>query len=689
MRPRPPAAPVRGWGRRTSGSRGRAAQADNNGNLTDDGTPLYGYGLENRLVGVKLKSTSAVVATYVAPDEAPSRVCGRDERRVQVLRQRGPDGVPVARGRVDGLPALVRADREILGDHRLDGGGRVHASFRIASHEHVVQCVQCGVAVQAIGRLSPRGDRLGVGAHRPDREVARGSPHKEGNRLGRVILRGTGLYPAPSMDAAEEGPPQNVRDPEHDQVSVRTVRAGAIDAAPGPRAVAPDPYTRAVASTRDRIHRILSDGASATPAPAPETPRRTGVRARLKALGLDRPNAQPLAPPPADPPWIRAALGDERPLEEQVGGHLRETPLGSFVEVERRYPSDARHGCVRLGDAYGASVPLRGGERGPDALPRLGASEAVFLDTETTGLAGGTGTVAFLIGTGRLVGETFVVRQYCMRDFPEEAAVLHALRDDIGDAPLVTFNGRSFDWPLLLTRFRLHRMDAPARAHLDLLPPARRLWSHSLASHTLSRLEQDVLGLQREQDLPGWRIPRAYFDYMVDGRAGLVAGAFKHNEIDVVSMLALMGRIADILDDPTGREGTNAQDQLGTARFLVDLGQTAKAKHCLEQEVQRAPNGEALPLLRALGHLCRRQGAYDESLDHWVRLARTAPAFDAEAFEQAAKLNEHRRRDYAEALRWTAEALARVPKGTRMEEAFLHREARLRRRMRHAAREGS
>ena len=438
-----------------------------------------------------------------------------------------------------------------------------------------------------------------------------------------------------------------------------------------------------MASARDRIQRILSDGASATPPPAPEDPRRDGVRARLRALGLDRALARgpALAPPPADPAWIQEALEDPRPLEEQVAGELRATPHGEFVTAERRYALDGRHGRYRLGDARRAAVPLRGGERGPTRRLRLAAEDAVFLDTETTGLAGGTGTVAFLIGTGRVEGDTFVVRQYCMRDFPEEAALLHALREDVGDQPLVTFNGRSFDWPLLLTRFRLHRMDVAARAHLDLLPPARRLWSQSLESHTLSRLEQDVLGLHREQDLPGWRIPRAFFDYMVDGRAGLVAQAFKHNEIDVVSMLALLGRVADILEDPTAHASENPRDQLGTARFLIDLGQHAKAKRCLEMAVQGARDGDAAVLRRELGHLCRREGAYEESLDHWVRLARSATGFDPEAFEQAAKLHEHRRRDYREALRWTNEALDHVPRGSRMEESFLHRAARLKRRL--------
>jgi len=427
-----------------------------------------------------------------------------------------------------------------------------------------------------------------------------------------------------------------------------------------------------MAPPSDRIRRILADAAPTVPPPPPRP--RGDLRARLEALGLDR---APAAPEPAA--WDGA--DDGRPLLEQVGGCERETSAGSFLYVERRLPLDAVHGRRPLESALAHAVPLRPRERGPGGARRLRPDEALFLDTETTGLAGGTGTVAFLVGTGRVEGDAFVVRQYCMRDYPEEPALLHALVEDVGDAPLVTFNGRAFDWPLLATRLSMHRMRVAPRAHLDLLPPARRLWVDSVPSHTLGALEEHVLGLRREGDLPGWRIPQAYFDFVRTGRAGLVALAFRHNELDVVSMLALMGEVGAVLAAPGRPRGASPRDLHGRARLLLDLGDVDAARRCLRAGVEQAASEDALPLRRHLGHLCRREGRVDEALEHWTALARTSPRFEAEAFEQVAKILEHRRRDFAGALEWVEEALLHVVRGSGAERDLRHREERLHRRL--------
>ena len=239
-----------------------------------------------------------------------------------------------------------------------------------------------------------------------------------------------------------------------------------------------------------------------------------------------------------------------------------------------------------------------------------------------------------------------------MRDYPEEEALLHALVEDVGERPLVTFNGRSFDWPLLATRLSLHRMKVPARAHLDLLPPARRLWVDTVPAHTLGALEEHVLGLKRANDLPGWRIPQAYFDFVRTGRGGLIALAFRHNETDVVSMLALMGRVGAILQAPTRAP---RRQPAGPARHGPAPAGSRRPRRRAPRACRRASNTprrrRRLPLRRHLGHLYRREGRYDEALAHWIALARAAPRFDVEAFEQVAKLHEHRRRDFAAGAR--------------------------------------
>lgn len=473
----------------------------------------------------------------------------------------------------------------------------------------------------------------------------------------------------------------------------------------------------------DRIRRVLSDGLPAVPPPA-ALPRRTlqavpeALRQRLEDLeaGQGRPDLRgppaprarsPLRASGADaddpsavgPPALGPEPGDPAApaLEARLGARPRATALGEFLEVERRVPLSARHGRVRLADALAHPVPLRDRDAPAGGLTALRAADAVFLDTETTGLAGGTGTVAFLVGAGFVEGEHFVVRQYFLRDFPEEAALLGALRADLGDRPVVSFNGRSFDWPLLTTRWRLNRRaheragwpggEPSPPAHLDLLLTARRLWASTLHSHALAALERHVLGLARGEDLGGWQIPMAWFDYLRGGDRLRVAEAFRHNQIDVVSMLALMGEAGRILAAP-GAQLATPGDRLGTARLLLELGDEDGARACLGAGIAEADAAEGRPLHLLLGWIERRAGRDAEALAHYERAAALAPPGEVDAHEQVAKLLEHRRRDYAGARRYARAALAQVPPGSSAARALEHRLERLDRRMARRAAEG-
>jgi uncharacterized protein len=449
-----------------------------------------------------------------------------------------------------------------------------------------------------------------------------------------------------------------------------------------------------VFSSADRLRRVLSDGAlpegapplargPVRPTPSPEREARlAALRARLAALGV----AAPRAPAKAEDAACHGAgapdaPADHRPLEALVGGLVVAGRRGTFVRTERRYPLESLHGRVVLAEALAHPVPLRVKERGPGQARTLDLAHTVFLDTETTGLAGGTGTVAFLVGTGRVEGDAFVLRQYGLRDYHEEEALLHALAEDLGDLPLVTFNGRAFDWPLLVTRFSLHRLKAKERGHLDLLPQARRLWAGSLPSHSLATLERHVLGLEREDDLPGAEIPDAWFRYLRTGVAATVARAFRHNETDVVSMLALLARVGAILGGATASLTASPRDHLGTARLLLEHGDVARARRCLDAGLGFARGAEARPLLHARADLARRAGEHEAALELW-RAARLAdPSLDLAAHVEAAKLLEHRLARPAEALDLTESALPRVPAGAPEHAALLHRAARLRRRM--------
>src|SRR5881275_1385142 len=183
----------------------------------------------------------------------------------------------------------------------------------------------------------------------------------------------------------------------------------------------------------------------------------------------------------------------------------------------------------------------------------------LFLDTETTGLAGGTGTYAFLIGLAWWDAGGLQAEQFFMRDFAEEHALLHELSQRVAERPvLVTFNGKSFDWPLLENRFTMTRSIAVPKleAHLDLLHPARALWKLRLGSVRLVELERHVLdaprlGWHRENDVSSALIPQFYFDYLRGGPAEPLAAVVRHNQMDLRGLAALFGKINTLLSEQT------------------------------------------------------------------------------------------------------------------------------------------
>ena len=203
-------------------------------------------------------------------------------------------------------------------------------------------------------------------------------------------------------------------------------------------------------------------------------------------------------------------------VEGWLGGETIETAHGCHFETEKLYERHKRHGSADIGALAELPQDLLAAISG-GATPLAPPAEWAFLDTETTGLAGGSGTCAFLVGIGRITPEGFRVRQFFMRDYCEEASLLDAVSRHL--APfrvLITYNGRSFDQPLLETRYRLNRSRPPfgKLEHLDLLHGARRLWKLRYESCRLVDLETQVLGFERDGDVPGALIPYLYFEYL-------------------------------------------------------------------------------------------------------------------------------------------------------------------------------
>ncbi len=333
-------------------------------------------------------------------------------------------------------------------------------------------------------------------------------------------------------------------------------------------------------------------------------------------------------------------------LEELVQGQRIANHRGEFFRVEADFHLDTFHGEVSLSRFRSLTPGGVGILTGEPELDGFDLSGAAFLDTETTGLAGGTGTAAFLIGLGFVEGDRFVVRQYFMRDYHEEAALLCGLAEDLRRfTQLVTFNGRSFDVPLLETRYRLDRGRFPLEGapHFDLLPPARRLWKARLDSCSLQSLELALLGLRRHDDIPGEAIPGVYFDYVRRHDARAMARVFNHNRTDIVSLAALALRACHWIE--TG-EAEDPRDVFSLARVLERARLYERSQAAYWQAVENDRGAVRVAALVRLAARAKRAGENDEAMRLWQQASQ---AGDLLAHRELAVHHEHRTRDLEKA----------------------------------------
>lgn len=300
--------------------------------------------------------------------------------------------------------------------------------------------------------------------------------------------------------------------------------------------------------------------------------------------------------------------------------------------------------------------------------------DILFLDTETTGLSGGVGTVAFLVGVARFTDDCLLVRQYLMRDYDEEDFVLSRVMDDLSAAKLlVTFNGVTFDMPLLESRFTMRRMRdkyAPVR-HIDLLHIARRVWRLRLGNCSLQNLECEILGIARQDDLPGALVPERYFSYLKSKRFSLLEDILEHNGQDVVSMAHLMHRALSMHMTPLNCE--QKEDVYSVGRVYERRGLMQEARMCY----RAADVGSVSVLARLrLAENYRKAGDWASSQEVYERMARSGQG-GADTYVALAKVYEHRLRDFEGALRLTRRAMIlAVERGGDLD-ALRHRYERL------------
>jgi len=378
---------------------------------------------------------------------------------------------------------------------------------------------------------------------------------------------------------------------------------------------------------------------------------------RLRSLGV-KVGASEISPP---------LKVEKYPIERVLPGSYLETDQGQAYVVENDYPREYQHGNQNLC----LEAPLEALEKwaGEPGLHTLDIQSFAFLDTETSGLAGGTGTYAFLVGAGRFEGDQFHLEQFFMRDPSEEGALLLAVEKFLAPCrALVSFNGKAFDAPLLNTRYTLAgwKSPLPGLHHVDLLHIARRLWRDRLPSRTLGNLEVQILGTSRtEEEVPGWMIPQLYFDYLRSGDAREMKNVFYHNAMDVLSLAALFKHIAGLLADPLHTTELHNIDRASLARLFEDLKDHELAVQLYENSLHQSANGLPDELfwdtLQRLSFLHKRQGNFSLAISLWEKAARSGYLY---AYVELAKVFEHVRRDYQQALEWTQQALQCIQKSS-------------------------
>jgi uncharacterized protein YprB with RNaseH-like and TPR domain len=369
------------------------------------------------------------------------------------------------------------------------------------------------------------------------------------------------------------------------------------------------------------------------------------------------------------------------PVEQLVKGEVISTPNGEAFRVKEYFPPDFRYGEMTLNEilnipTYPAHLLTK-----DERLKELDFQKALFLDTETTGLSGGTGTFAFMVGLGFFHRDGFSILQFFMRDYSEEKASLSLINELLDSFQfLVTFNGKHYDIPLLETRFILCRMKTKIREmpNFDLLYPSRKIWKGAYDNCRLVTLESQLLGMERGDDVPSEWIPQLYFEYVQTGDAQKITPVFYHNQMDILTMVALAGRIHLVYHDPLVARPRKGVEHLALGRLFWEHGRPEKAIRCLEIALKRCDEELTWSVMRWLSMAFKKTGQAEKALSIWEEMLTWPYREDVTPYIELAKYHEHRRKDFEKAMAYVEQALAQTPSHQQREiEMLRHRRQRL------------
>jgi hypothetical protein len=373
---------------------------------------------------------------------------------------------------------------------------------------------------------------------------------------------------------------------------------------------------------------------------------------QLKALGVEMGKDKTFAP----------SRSEKHPIESVVPGRYREVIFGEVFCHEETYDINHLHGKKPLYPSEPITTLCRWAKA--ERHSRADLADFIFLDTETSGLAGGTGTYAFEVGLGRFTADGFRLAQFFMRHPGEEPALLAGLAEFVdGMKAVVTYNGKSFDIPLLNTRYTMMGMTSPfiETDHFDLLPLARRLWRIRLESRTLSNVENQILGVERgDEEVPGYLIPEMYFEFLKSQDARPLAGIFYHNAIDILSLAGLFSHMAFLLHNPHSKKIQHGEDIVALARFFESMGDINRAESLYRKALQTDLLEDLYwDTLERFSFLLKRKDDWASAIALWEVAAENDALY---AFEELAKYYEHRSKDLRLAHHWTTQGIETLEK---------------------------
>lgn len=348
-------------------------------------------------------------------------------------------------------------------------------------------------------------------------------------------------------------------------------------------------------------------------------------------------------------------------VEEWLSGEQIETEFGAHFETEKLYGRGRRHGSIAIADLAGLPPDLLSAVS-DGAVANCEPSKWAFLDTETAGLAGGSGSYAFLIGVGRIAADGFRIRQFFMRAYAEERSVLSALAAHLKQFDvLITYNGKAYDEPLLATRYRILRVPGPFQRlrHVDLLVSARRIWKLRFESCRLIDLEQQILGVEREGDLPGELIPHVYCEYLRTREAFRLVPILHHNSVDILTLACLTAIVPRAFDSPAEVGLTHGSEMAALGRWFLKANQIERALDLFRNAISAGmPDGILFRTMWDIAAIEKKLERHDAAVRTLEELAATPNPLQGAAYEELAKHYEHRGRNPALALDMARRALS-------------------------------